>query len=338
MKVGIIGCGQIANLHAKIYRLIEKTEIVAVADSDYGRARNFGQKFGVPHAFKDYFDLLENNEIDYVDICTPTSTHAEIACNAAKSGVNILLEKPMARTVEECSRIIDESRKKRVKLCPVHNLLFFPIVALLKQMIDTGEYNLASIRTSYKIWKEPDRSPKWVFTPEEKGILWEYGYHLAYLQLEFLKDIRNIRACARKLKYSVYDKIGAFLSTPELNYGILELSAVSKQREFTLEVDNTNGIRVKIDFDNNTYTEMPELRQNKENRFFHVVKKLVDSICVSKTKKTGLGYSVGHYQLIRKFIDSIEHDTLPPVEPESGREVTGLLSRIEESIGEQSSR
>ena len=128
MKVGLIGCGHAASLHAEIYQSMDDLRIVAIADNDYRKANFFAHKYAIDRVVSDYNEILEDEEIDFVDICTPTSTHAKIACDAAKSSHHILLEKPMAMSVEECNSIIDESRKNRVKICLVHNLLFLPAV------------------------------------------------------------------------------------------------------------------------------------------------------------------------------------------------------------------
>jgi UDP-N-acetyl-2-amino-2-deoxyglucuronate dehydrogenase len=334
VNVALIGCGHVASLHAEVYRVMDDLKVVAVADCDYGKAKLFAHKYAIDRATSDYFEILKDKDIDFVDICTPTSTHAEISCNVAKSGHHILLEKPMALNVEECNRIINEAKKSGIKLCLVHNNLFLPSVRLLKQMVDTGRYDVASLRTSYKISKSQSEFPKWVLTSEEKGILWELGCHLAYLQLAFLKDVREVHAWARKFKFPVYDKIGALIGTPETGYGVLEISAISKQREFIMEMDSSDGTRVKIDLDKNTYMEMPEKSEKTGNKLLSSMQKLVKNKALARKKNPGSGYSIGHFELISEFVESLKCNTLPPVPPEDGREAIRLLSCIEKRLTE----
>ena len=331
MKVGLIGCGHVAHLHAEVYRRLDDLEIVSVADIDMSKAKIFARKYSINRVFSDYFEVLEDKTIDFVDICTPTSTHAEISCNAAKAGLHILLEKPMAIDVEECNRMINESRRNQVKLCLIHNLLFFPALQLLRKMVDDGKYDVASLRTAYKISKHQNQFPKWVLSSAEKGILWELGYHLAYIQLEFLKVIENVYAYGTKLKYPVYDKIGALFSTPTLNYGVLEMSAISKQREFIVEMDSSDGSRVRIDIDKNAFTEMPQT-QDMGRGYISRVKRYLASGTLSRAAVTKLGYSIGHYELFGQFVESLKNDKVPPVQPEDGREAINLLRRIEKSL------
>ena len=89
MKVGLIGCGQVADGHMTVYNNITGVKVVAVADAIPKKARTFANKHGISRAFTDYVNLLEDKELDFVDISTPTSTHARIACDAAQFGHNV---------------------------------------------------------------------------------------------------------------------------------------------------------------------------------------------------------------------------------------------------------
>ena len=332
MNIGLIGCGRAASVHMLVYQNLANARVVAVSDIDNRKAKVFGKKYGISKVFSDYKNVLEVKDLDFVDICTPTSTHSSLACDAAKSGRNILLEKPMARSVEECERIINESKANGIKLCIVHNQLFFPSVMLLKRLMSSGHFEPMSLRTSYKVCQENNDCPDWTFTNEEKGILWEFGYHLAYHQLEFLKDVREIHACAAKVKYPVYDKIGVLLCTAKSHYGIMELSMTSEATEILLEVDTSNGKKLRVDLTNDSITEEPMKQASRGTTLFSVAKKFLRSVTHPKATKAGLGYSIGHYHLIRKYINSVKQDTSPPIQPEEGREAVRLLSLVEKSI------
>jgi len=238
----------------------------------------------------------------------------------------------MARNVEECSSIIEKSKKKGVQLTLVHNQLFFPSVRLLRQMVDRGEYDVSSLRTSYKVCQENNQSPEWVFKPKEKGVLWEFGYHLSYLQLEFLRDIEEIYAIARKVKYPVHDKIGVLLKSSKQNYGIIEISMISKRSEILIEMDCKRGKSVRLDLMTDSFTELPEKQQNRGNQLLEFSERILRNVFLSRTGTTGLGYSSGHYYLIKSHLQSLKNGTPPPVPPESGRRAIELLSSIEEQI------
>ena len=137
MKVGLIGCGRVAHIHMSAYKAMENVNVVAVSDADINRAKAFAEPYKIDKVFSNYVDLFEMKDLDFVDVCTPTSTHELIVCDAAKSGLNVLMEKPMGRNSKECEKMIEESRKHGTKLCVSHNQLFFPYVRRLKSIADS---------------------------------------------------------------------------------------------------------------------------------------------------------------------------------------------------------
>jgi predicted dehydrogenase len=106
LKVGIIGCGWIAKAHMKEYLKMPDVEVVAFADLIPGKAEAFAQKYGIDgRCYPSHADMLDNEELDAVSICTYNCTHAECTIYALNKGVNVLLEKPMCVTTEEAIEI-----------------------------------------------------------------------------------------------------------------------------------------------------------------------------------------------------------------------------------------
>src|SRR5215831_9213321 len=90
--------------------------ILAVASPTPGRAEAFAQRYGVPHAFEDYRDLLARPEIDLVFVTTPNATHASIAVDAARAGKHIVVEKPLCLSLVEADQMLAAARENGVKL------------------------------------------------------------------------------------------------------------------------------------------------------------------------------------------------------------------------------
>ena len=107
-KVGIIGTGWIAGAHLESYLEMDDVKVVAAADLIPGKAEEFMKEYGVEgvHFYPSHKEMLDNEELDAVSICTYNKTHAECAIYALKKGVNVLLEKPMCVTTEEAVEII----------------------------------------------------------------------------------------------------------------------------------------------------------------------------------------------------------------------------------------
>ncbi len=116
MRIGIIGCGGIANSHAKAYKNMPDAEIVACCDIIEGRAAEFAERHGFTKAktnYKDHTDMLEDKslKLDAVSICTYNRQHVPCAMAALNAGVHVLLEKPLCVTMEEAVELYKAVKK-----------------------------------------------------------------------------------------------------------------------------------------------------------------------------------------------------------------------------------
>ena len=343
LNVGLIGCGRVAHLHMNAYNALKNVNVVAVSDTDINRAKAFAQPYKIGKTFPNYADLFEMKDLDFVDVCTPTSTHESIVCNAAKSGLNVFMEKPMGRNSAECERMIEESRKHGSKLCVSHNQLFFPYIRHLKSIADSDGFDLVSFRTSHKEnfeWlKAHNLAQPWNISPEHGGILWEVGTHLAYVQLDFLKDdVKEVYALGAKAKYPVWDDFIVLLRTSSQRWGIMEISWVAKESEIAYEIANSNGRRVETHlFHGYTLEKVERKAANWRDVLHNFVtdeKRLLvkwRKFMVNQVKTP----SSGHFGLISSYVESIEKDAPPPVTGEDGRNAIRLLECIEESLNVQ---
>jgi predicted dehydrogenase len=345
MNVGLIGCGGIADLHMKVYRHLENVNIAGVCDLNLERAKDLANKYKVENAFKDYNDLFEIKDLDLVDICTPVSTHARIVCHATKAVPAILVEKPMALSVSECEEMMAEVKKRGSKLCIGHNQIFLPSIQKAKSLIDNGGYDLVSFRTlqkeSFELLNAQRLSPSWNVLPEQKGIIWEVCCHLAYLQLHFLPDIKEVYAVGGKVRYPVYDNFAVLLRTADQRFGVIELSWIAKETEIMYEIEDSKGKRAKIYRDFDYFLEnsvKPPFSVADVARGFFADEKRI----LQKWTKFGVSYfrkrkMIPHFQLLTNYIKSIEKDLPPPIPPEEGKNTVNLLECIEKSLNEQRS-
>ena len=110
LKIGIIGCGGICNgAHIYAYKDNNDVEAVAFCDIVLSKAKNTAENFGVPDArcYESYEEMLEKEELDAVDICTPNYLHSIIAVAALNKGINVFCEKPDAVSVAEAQKMSD---------------------------------------------------------------------------------------------------------------------------------------------------------------------------------------------------------------------------------------
>lgn len=116
IRIAIIGTGGIAHEHMKAYlALADRCKVVALVDIIPGKAKRFMEEFHLQcDTYENHEDILDRTDIDLADVCTPPYVHASISINCLRSGKNVVCEKPMAASLEECDAMIkarDESGK-----------------------------------------------------------------------------------------------------------------------------------------------------------------------------------------------------------------------------------
>lgn len=139
LGIGIIGCGKISDVHAQGYLMVpRKAKIVATADVDEERARSKAEIWNAESYYSDYKQLLARKDVDAVDICSPHYLHAEMSVAAAKAKKHILLEKPIATTIEEADQIVRAVRSANVKLMVAFNRRFMLANRRMKELVSAG--------------------------------------------------------------------------------------------------------------------------------------------------------------------------------------------------------
>jgi UDP-N-acetyl-2-amino-2-deoxyglucuronate dehydrogenase len=138
--VGIVGTGGIARAHAEAYtRFADRCRLVAVADLEAGRAEAFARgQAGAVEGFSRAEDVLARRDVDLVSICTPPFTHASLAVAALQAGKHVLVEKPMATSLQECDAMLAAARSCGRSLGVVHQNRFRPEFARCRALLDAG--------------------------------------------------------------------------------------------------------------------------------------------------------------------------------------------------------
>jgi predicted dehydrogenase len=138
MKAAVIGVGSMGRNHARVYNELPDVELVAVSDSDEKNAASIAERYAT-RPYTDYRDLLEKEKPDAVSIAVPTALHEEVGLAALDAGVHVLMEKPIAATVESGQRLIEKARAVKKHLMIGHIVRFNPAMQALKQKLDAGE-------------------------------------------------------------------------------------------------------------------------------------------------------------------------------------------------------
>ena len=116
VKNGIVGLGMVCDSHIKAYQSDPRAEVIAVCDLDGDRAKAVAREFGIEKYYTSYDEMLKNEEINTIDITTPTLLHAPMSMAAARAGKNVLCEKPFCLTLAEGQAVCKEAEDRGVTL------------------------------------------------------------------------------------------------------------------------------------------------------------------------------------------------------------------------------
>jgi predicted dehydrogenase len=225
---GVIGTGIVGGAwHADVYSRMPQSKLVAVCDLNEQRANEVAKKFGASAVYTDYRQLLENPEIAAVSIATPDHAHREIAVAAAEAGKHILVEKPLATTVEDGEAMVKAAKNAKVKLAvDFHNRVSAPFVNT-KQSVQSGELGkIAYIyaHLSNTTWVAREMLP-WA---AKSSALWFLGSHMTDMACWLLQDQpKRVYAVSRS---GILKDMG--IDTADFHVAIVEFQ---KGAVFTLE-------------------------------------------------------------------------------------------------------
>ena len=149
LKVGLVGTGGISNAHLTAYlEHPDRVQLTAVCDLDESRAQEYAKKAGVEAVYTDLDKMLREADIDAVDNCTFHPQHAPLTVAAAEAGKHVIVEKPMARSVQECRDMIAAADKSGVTLMVAQHLRHSPEARAVKSFIDEGQLgDILAVRT-----------------------------------------------------------------------------------------------------------------------------------------------------------------------------------------------
>ena len=342
LRAAIVGTGFIATKkHMPAYlRQRGRVELAAIADLDEESARRAAERFGIARVYTDLGDLLERERIDLVDVCTPPRTHAGVAIQALERGCHVLIEKPMAVSVEECDRIIHESRERDLKVCVAHSDLFYPPFMRARKLVAEGAIGafmgmriFLSTPTEYMTSQEDHWAHRL-----PGGVIGESGPHVVYMTLAFINPIREVRVLGSNLTpypWSMYDDYRIDLVGER---AVSSVTSVYTSDQWAAQVDiwGSRGLlRLDLELMSLIDQRRPELSPRRV-----ALSGFRESLGLAgSTIRTGAAVAARRYMnthdiLIDRFVGSISDGSPSPVSPEDGREAVRVMNLIAEQLAQ----
>ncbi len=234
MKVAVIGCGNIANAaHIPSYIGNPETEIKYFCDIIPEKAQAAVEKYGCGIAITDYREVLKDEEITAISICTPNNVHSEIAIAALEAGKNVLCEKPAARTIEE-ARLMRETQHKTGKVLNIGVVnRFNDNVNRIKNLIKKG--TLGDIFHVYVSFRSPRSIPGLggAFTTKAiagGGALIDWGVHFLDIVMYCCDDPKTVSVSSE-----MFSKLGCDME----NYVYTDMWSGPPKYDGTYDVEDS---------------------------------------------------------------------------------------------------
>ena len=340
LKVAIVGCGLVAQRrHIPAFlRLRDKVSLCSVCDLNFDLAKSVASKFGVPTAYSDLSAMLSRERPDVVDVCTPPQTHMNVAVKAMENGCHVLLEKPMASSVDDCDKMIKTSEKQGVKLSIVHNQRFYPPFLRAMELVKRGAIGeltgmkVISLTSKYEYLVHENH---WIHKLPG-GVIGETGPHVVYMSLAFVKNVKDVEvvACKRTTyPWVLYDDYRIVIKGENITSSI----TVSHANNYTLSEVELFGVDYALRMNLESmllirYRYSSLKPRNVAISSLSVAGQIIKGV-VSNTFKVILGKPMlGHDIMIEEFVKSVVNDQQVPVTPQEGRETVRILEKIVEKL------
>ncbi len=196
VRFGLLTYGKVARLHAKAFTSLEGAELAAVWGRDPAKREAFAAEFGLK-AYADIAEMVRGAKLDAVIVASPHPQHREQAVAALEAGAHVLVEKPMAITVEDCDAMIAAAAKTGRKLGMISQRRFYPSVRRIRDAIDAGKIGAPALGQAIILgWRDEAyyRSDPWrgSWNGEGGGVLVNQASHQLDILQWFMGPVEEV--------------------------------------------------------------------------------------------------------------------------------------------------
>jgi predicted dehydrogenase len=340
-NVAIVGCGFIAQTHLYELKKLNGVKVVAVCDSDKKKAIATSKEWKINHYYTDFSKMLDNEDLSIISILTPPSSHAFLAIEAIKHGINVVVEKPLTMMTKEADSIINALRGSNAKMTVVYHWLFYKTMLESLSLIrkqEIGEVLSADMKMVHCLRFDPMASdPNHWSHKLLGGRFGELLPHPVYILQSLLGDkldTKKVFVSKRgNVSWMPNDELHAILQG-EKGLGSLYVSLNASRMSDTCDVYGTKKI-LRIDLIRQTMLQMGPMGYGR----FSIGKDTLSessklSLSIIKNAFEYSFHKFGHHlsYFYRNFVDSIRNHREPLVTPEMAYNTVKTVEEICEGI------
>lgn len=331
LKFALLGCGRIAKRHSELlgHGQIDNAKLVTVCDIVEEKAKKIGEQFGVPH-FTDMNEMLANTDIDVVTVLTESGYHAEHVIEIAKHKKHIVVEKPMALTLDDADAMIKTCDEAGVKLFVVKQNRFNVPVVKAREALESGRFGKLVLGTVRVRWCRPqayyDQDPWRGTWALDGGVLTNQASHHVDLLEWMMGEVESVHAMSTTALANIEAEDTAIVNLRFRNgaLGIIEATTAvrPKDLEGSLSVLGEKGT-----------VEIGGFAVNQMKVWNFTEEQEGDADVMEKYSVNPPNvYGFGHQAYYDHVVDSILNNTKHLVDGLQGRKSLELINAIYESI------
>ena len=336
MRYAIIGCGRISPNHIAA-ALENGLDAVALCDIEEAKMDETIEKFNLSNKIKKYVDyklMLEKEKPELVAICTESGKHGKIALNCIEANANLIIEKPIALSLEEADLIIEKANKKNIKVSACHQNRFNKSVQKIREAVEANRFGKLMHATAHIRWNRGEdyyKQAPWRGTWEQDGgaLMNQCIHNIDLLRWMMGDEITEVVGMTDNLIHGYIDAedLGmALVKFSNGSYGIIEgtTNIYPKNLEETLYIFGEKGT-VKAGGKSVNLIEEWQFADNLDN---------ADEVKQNYFENPPNVYGFGHKPLYKDVIEAIENDRQPYVTAIDGRNALELVLAIYKSTAE----
>ncbi|OGV37175.1 MAG: oxidoreductase [Lentisphaerae bacterium GWF2_49_21] len=331
LKVGLVGCGRIAQRHAELLgkNCISGASLAAVCDVNKKKAENLGGKYNTPW-YEDFKSMMQEENPDVVSVLTPSGMHAEHVIELARYGKHIIVEKPMSLTLDDADKMIKACDANAARLFVVKQNRFNLPVVKLKEALDAGRFGKIVLGTVRVRWCRPQEyydSDEWRGTWRyDGGVLTNQASHHIDMLEWMLGDVESVFAKGATALVDIEVEDTAVVVLKFLNgaLGVIEATTATRPKDLEGSI-SILGEKGTVEIGGFAVNEL---------KTWNFTEPLPGDEDVKKKYSVNPPdvYGFGHKAYYEHVVDCINNNRHQLVDGLEGRKSLELISAIYESI------
>ncbi|MGD6832427.1 Gfo/Idh/MocA family protein [Sutcliffiella halmapala] len=324
INFAIVGAGAIAPVYAEAITLHPEATLDAVCDKNPQTAAGFVKQYATSRFYTAYEDLLQDPSIDVVCICTPSGLHADMAIKAIEAGKHVIVEKPLAMTLEDADRVIAAAKKCKVKATVAFQKRYNRPILQMREKLENGSFGkMMHATTSVRWYRDQSyyNQDSWRGTAAmDGGALMNQSIHNIDLLRWMMGPVRKVSGFTATRRHTMeMEDVGvAILEFESGALGIIEGSTAiyPTNLEASLSLFGTKG------------TAIVGGKYIDELKSWHFLHEDNESQKEDSTFSTA---QEGHYPIIEDMVQAIQNDKEPAISLQDGRNALEIILAIYES-------